>query len=146
MRVFDRSVLAAIFVVGLTSAASAQGYYSPEPSVDVVRSDVYAGNEAWSAPRAARRHGYASRGYAHRRHAHWRHRRGVQAYYAPAYAPPGLASTIIPVSTVPVVYAEPAPRNVYYNEPTIVDGLRTRRAWSAPRYDGCYSGCLRSAY
>lgn len=141
MAVIARCLLAACLAT-LSSAALAQSY-DPEDGMEPV---VAAPAPAWSEPRYdARRYRHHHRHY----HGHARVERlavphvAVRTYSAPALPPVVRVAHTLPTA---IIYAEPTPRTAYYNEPVIVDGLRTHRvAW---RVQGvrCGEGCLRSAY
>lgn len=141
MALIARCLFAAACLVGLTGAAAAQDYdpyAASEPLVEMSSAPVwgaggYSGGHRW---RGARHHHHAYRIAA----PHTRFR----SYAAPALPP------VLPVAqTLPTraIYAEPAPRTVYYNEPTvIIDGLCTPRAATRVMYDRCGYGCVRSAF
>lgn len=168
MALVSRSLFAAVAaaaLVGGIEAAAAQGYADPEvwsePMVEMSAPApapaIYAATPGWRGDRAERG-SYARRASARasyppaRRLGHQRAYRGYaiagSVTAMRAYATPALPPAVAVAHTLPtrVIYAEPAPRTAYYNEPVIIDGLRSHRAARRVTYDPCGDGCLRSAY
>lgn len=134
MSIFARSLLAAALVSGSAGFASAQGYDEPEsePMVE------------WSSPAPAWSGNDARRAYGHARV----RRIATPHVVTRSHAAPALPPVFATAYTLPtrVIYAEPVPRTIYYNQPVIIDGLRTHRAARRVSGDPCGYGCVRSAY
>ena len=135
MSVLARSLLAAAFAACAPGVASAQLYVeaAPEPMVE------------WSSPAP----GWSGAGYDRRVYRSAPVRRIATPHVMTrAYSAPALPAMNPVAYTAPtrVIYAEPIPRTAYYNEPIIIDGLRTHRSARRVAVDPCGYGCVRSAY